>query len=367
MNARQVIRDYGADVRDPAIAAEHLWWSAGRAPKRPLTAGQYVRQVTRVRGWTDGRLAVEGFNRWPASSWAPGSGGPGARFLDYWERAAERPQIVGSTHNPDPALARMALEARIPASVWHHHRVWGAAPEILSASGVRPLGRRVLLALIALARASGSALVAPAATLRTREIHRLATLQPWQAYVLRRAGLPVVEGATWLVDWERATAILDEVHPEAWRALGIHASAWKGDARRTPAWHLFASRPGVDAKMRHRAIREVSWRDWEAYYSPTLPVYVSAPVRPVLAPGSRRVRGGGIVRPVTDPTVIEADRTMSPVRAEFDRVIVAMARPDWMPSAPPVMAASLENDRPVRRVRKGGPAPLAPLAPLEEV
>jgi len=81
----------------------------------------------------DGRLLEVGYNHEKPRDWA---GGRYQEFLDYWKRAAPRPDVVGSSHNLSPEQAYVAWRQGIPAGL-----AKALAFEGLIRGGHRALGR----------------------------------------------------------------------------------------------------------------------------------------------------------------------------------------------------------------------------------
>lgn len=119
---RTLATDYGEDVYTACGTRRHLRAGAYRAP---LSVPRYVAEcrgrrpdlgTPRAEGSVDGRLIAAGWSHVPPREWvAPG--GPLDRWLIYWRACAARPDVVGSSHNPDVRAAYRAHRAGVPAWV----------------------------------------------------------------------------------------------------------------------------------------------------------------------------------------------------------------------------------------------------------
>lgn len=102
------------------------------------TAEHYVGACERVlrragyRRSADWRLVAVGWRRHSPREWVgrPEHGNDGVlgAYLDYWHAAAERPETVGSSYNPDPDLVYRAWRGGLPAWVT---RALGTHPDFL--------------------------------------------------------------------------------------------------------------------------------------------------------------------------------------------------------------------------------------------
>ena len=118
----ETLRDHGVD----ATAAGARRFARQCLPPRAITsAGQYVAAVrgcartchVRVvgEGRVDGRLVAAGWNHVSPTKWLNGGL---EEFLAYWKQCAERPNVVGSDHNPWPEAAFAAMRQGIPARAY---------------------------------------------------------------------------------------------------------------------------------------------------------------------------------------------------------------------------------------------------------
>jgi hypothetical protein len=121
--------DYDSDTEHVARECCYSVRAERSAPKI-TSAAEYVgicRRIGRARGYIDlegegridGRLVAVGWNHCPPSQWI-GDGqtsgsGEISRFLGYWEAAAERPTVVGSSRNASPEDVYAMLRAGVPA------------------------------------------------------------------------------------------------------------------------------------------------------------------------------------------------------------------------------------------------------------
>jgi hypothetical protein len=169
----------------------------------------------------DGRLIAAGWRRVPPRRWV--EDGHLDLFLAYWQRAAQRPSIIGSCYNRDPDDAADAWWIGVPASYVR------AGLPLTHLRGARRLTRR---ARIRLARAGRAAL-------RTSVSSRHPDARRWTVGALARIGRlsPEAQRAVaWATD--RALPAGQVIRPRdiAWAAAAPIVRAIGASERARIAW-----------------------------------------------------------------------------------------------------------------------------------
>ena len=107
------------------------WERRTAAPSRIPSAGAYAAVARRMGLVADGRLLAVGWNHERPRAWADGRF---AQFKLYWDKAVERPDIVGSCYNIPPETVYTAWRAGLPpwaaraAALLRSHRYIPAGP-----------------------------------------------------------------------------------------------------------------------------------------------------------------------------------------------------------------------------------------------
>lgn len=163
--AIETMRDYGIQ---PTPAGVRYLRRATRPPRKIDSPGAYVAVCRALAGrglYTqggtshpldgedriDGRLVAVGYQHETPTQWVEplGSTSRLEAFLEYWERVARYPRLVGSPANPDPMYAYRAWRRGIPASITR------AVPQCAGRPGpIYPVRPRELLRLRRQARAA---------------------------------------------------------------------------------------------------------------------------------------------------------------------------------------------------------------------
>lgn len=116
------LREYGVP---PTAEGARRFERQCRPTRKITSAGQYVAAVRGCartchlqvvgEGRVDGRLVAVGWNHMSPRAWLDLGL---EEFLEYWDAAVVRPDVVGSDHNPHPEDVYAAMRQGIPASTY---------------------------------------------------------------------------------------------------------------------------------------------------------------------------------------------------------------------------------------------------------
>lgn len=161
MKTSALLADYGEDVT--------TWEGSARffrqTQHQEMTRKRYVhlsraiyRKPHKLRlpiNWrgVDNRLIAAGHNHVPPRRWVEGEL---QKWLAYWQEAVQRPNLVGSSYNPDVDAAYWAYRAGLPAHVTRALGALGVLPNwrAQSRASLRPLPKRTYRRYVDAARAA---------------------------------------------------------------------------------------------------------------------------------------------------------------------------------------------------------------------